>query len=569
LSSFTLVEAGFAAGFSDLFSNRELITGGNVLVTGSNVGASLEPYEPLHAGKPGGRSVWISWLAPTNGLVTLSTEGSTFDTLLGVYTLEPGDDPPLKRLHEAAGDDDAGTTNFTALQFGARAGQRYEIAVDGFAGAAGDIRLSVGLFAIEGLLPSIVRRPGDQAVRVGDTLILTMDIEPTALLQVKWFFNEMEARNGDQPTLVVRNFQAADTGRYRLRLEVGDVKFFSAPIEVQINSEGLSATLARNKPEDALASGLGSGNGVGGGGSWRADPAVLLQAASVGDVARGYNGTQIFNSLYASRDPLEPRHCGVDGGASYWFSYVPPQDGQASFDTEGSDFETVLAVYTFNPPLSGYADLIPVACDGQNGSNGLPCRVQFAASGGRTYFVVVDGVNGARGIAQLNYRLEVSDPPSPLPVITRQPQSQVLARNNTVALEVVAAGEAPLSYQWHRNGQPLANETGAMLTLANVQPRDQGDYSVSVSNRAGVVFSAEARIDVQSNPSIRLGAVTGSTIAGFPALKGYQYRVESAPVLDSNAWGFLQYALTDGGGMIWITNSAGTLPVRFYRLSTP
>src|SRR5206468_2169340 len=69
----------------------------------SNVGATKEAAEPNHAGKSGGKSMWVSWSPPTNGIVTFSTAGSSFDTLLAVYT---GTD--LARLTEVASDDDSG-----------------------------------------------------------------------------------------------------------------------------------------------------------------------------------------------------------------------------------------------------------------------------------------------------------------------------------------------------------------------------------------------------------------------------------------------------------------------------
>jgi len=48
------------------------------------VNATKEPGEPAHAGNDGGASIWYSWTAPSTGNVTITTEGSSFDTLLGV-----------------------------------------------------------------------------------------------------------------------------------------------------------------------------------------------------------------------------------------------------------------------------------------------------------------------------------------------------------------------------------------------------------------------------------------------------------------------------------------------------
>ena len=68
------------------FNSRVILNGTGLSVTGSNVNATKQNGEPNHARNPGGKSVWWSWTAPTNGDVSITTEGSDFDTLLGVYT---------------------------------------------------------------------------------------------------------------------------------------------------------------------------------------------------------------------------------------------------------------------------------------------------------------------------------------------------------------------------------------------------------------------------------------------------------------------------------------------------
>src|SRR5438445_13409043 len=62
------------------------LSGAIVTVTGRNVGANKENAEPNHAGNRGGASVWWTWTAPASGLSTIDTSGSSFNTLLGVYT---------------------------------------------------------------------------------------------------------------------------------------------------------------------------------------------------------------------------------------------------------------------------------------------------------------------------------------------------------------------------------------------------------------------------------------------------------------------------------------------------
>jgi hypothetical protein len=119
----------------------------------------------------------------------------------------------------------------------------------------------------------------------------------------------------------------------------------------------------------------------------------------------GYTGTQLFDTDGATKDEDEPNHCGIPGGASHWFSYAAPANGRLFLNTEGSNFDTVLAVYGGSG--QSYASLIPVACDNNHGANGLTSRLDFQATAGVTNWIAVDGVNAATGLVHLNYRLLV------------------------------------------------------------------------------------------------------------------------------------------------------------------
>src|SRR5207249_1904825 len=72
---------------NDNFANRITLSGTHLSnVPGSNVGATAEPGEPFHADEIGQKSVWWTWTAPSSGGLTLTTSGSSIDTLLAVYT---------------------------------------------------------------------------------------------------------------------------------------------------------------------------------------------------------------------------------------------------------------------------------------------------------------------------------------------------------------------------------------------------------------------------------------------------------------------------------------------------
>lgn len=65
--------------------------------------------------------------------------------------------------------------------------------------------------------------------------------------------------------------------------------------------------------------------------------------------------------------------------------------------------------------------------------------------------------------------------------ITTGPMNQNVNVGQTAVFTVVAAGDAPLSYEWRKEGVPLGAPDSATLTLANVQTSFAGNYSVKVT----------------------------------------------------------------------------------------
>ncbi len=125
---------------NDFFAAAQVLTGTNGNLTATNANATKEVGEPNHAGNAGGKSVWWFWQAPADGVLTLSTAGSGFDTLLGLYV---GDH--VTNLTAVAGNDDAypgAPGGYSQIIQGVRAGQTYHIAVDGFDGASGKVSLT-------------------------------------------------------------------------------------------------------------------------------------------------------------------------------------------------------------------------------------------------------------------------------------------------------------------------------------------------------------------------------------------------------------------------------------------
>lgn len=111
----------------------------------------------------------------------------------------------------------------------------------------------------------------------------------------------------------------------------------------------------------------------------------------------------------AGEEPGEPDHAGNFGGASLWYRWVAPYTGTAVIDTIGSNFDTLLAVYTG----ASFGALTPVASNDNRGMTSKDSLVAFAVTNGTEYRIAVDGarigVVTARGTSILSINGQASN----------------------------------------------------------------------------------------------------------------------------------------------------------------
>lgn len=468
--------------FADHFANRQVITLTQNTLSGvgrgSNLTATREPGEPLHAGEYGVNSVWITFISPVAGIARFSLEGSSFDTLLAAYT---GNN--LATLTPVAWDDDSAGFLASEILFNVEAGTPYHLAVDGWWGAAGDIVLNWNIEATSDLLPRWNNRTTSIVTAEGASVDLNLDILLASA--VEWYFNGVPFSNAFQ--LDLNGVNESQIGTYYARLVQDGRRVSSQPIDVQYNridGRADSRFAARDKFQDSFDPSLFHQAGL-----RQAGRKPLVRASGP---TRGHVGTQVFNTFGASAEEGEPIHCGVVGGASRWFSYQAPERGTLTIHTGGSDFDTILAVYFVpgNVPPNSFDELVSVACDNNGYTNNLSF-VRFVADSNMVYYIAVDGVGGATGIAKINYEL------ASLPEIIQQPQSLTAPQGSSPSLAVTATG-TNLLYQWRLESANMAGATNRVLVLTNIQPAAAGRYRVVVSNSAGAVTSSVAMVDVVS-----------------------------------------------------------------------
>lgn len=237
------------------------------------------------------------------------------------------------------------------------------------------------------------------------------------------------------------------------------------------------------------------------------------------DLIAGITGQVTTSSAGASKQGNEPQHAGNRGGKSLWFRWTAPTTTGMTFTTARSQFDTVLAVYTG----TDLGNLSPVTAN-DNGAEFPLSALSFPAGAGTTYFIAVDGRNGAGGRVGLEWYPSVS-------------QDQLL-NDDFERAQVLSGtrGEVGL-YNRGATKQPdepshAGNLGGASVWFQWTAPRDGAvlfDTEGSGIETVIAVYAgtnlASLGLVVRSNDDINSGQEIFTSRVSFTAQAGKTYRI--------------------------------------------
>src|ERR1043166_4726806 len=177
-----------------------------------------------------------------------------------------------------------------------------------------------------------------------------------------------------------------------------------------------------------------------------------------------------------------------------------------------------------------------------------------------TYTVVV--YNSGGPILSAPATLTLNAPPQ----ISVQPQSQAVSFGGTAGFSVTASGTAPLAYQLRFNGTNIAGATNSNYSRTDVQRSDGGNYSAVITNFLGSAGSSNALLTINPVLPVHFDSIT-ILQDGRVQLQGIGDPGNFAIEISSNLVNWLQLTnITGAGGAFSYTDSAATLPQRFYRI---
>jgi hypothetical protein len=367
---------------NDDFVAAATIAGDAGSIGAHNLGATTEAGEPDHAGAAAVRSVWWTWLAPRDGVVDFRITDTEFWPHLRVVvytgaaldTLQPVDDGVVT----------AGTTYRVVVDsvvddhFGDRVASRFTLswsmpippANDDFADAA---TLVGPLGSVEVDNTSATAEPGEPShdgwlnrslwwtwTASSDTVLL---LDTTAMD----FPGMIAVYQGDSLETLV----PFSIGWLRLAFlaEAGET------YRIAVDVDGWGPGLVRLRWAPGLDNDFAA----------RATPIA------------GPSGSVIGTNTDATAED------GLGDGNSVWWRWTAPVDGLVTFGTEGSGFDTTLALYRGDPTTGG----IMLAANDDWYPFGRASRVDADVVAGEAYWVMVNGYADLHGSIALDWSLEL------------------------------------------------------------------------------------------------------------------------------------------------------------------
>lgn len=401
------LRAGVAPANDDLADALTLAGPLPISSAASNVDATKEVGEPDHAGSVGGASVWFSWTPDASRSIVVEACMTSFPTMIAVYTGET-----MAALNPVASS--RGGCLGARVSFAAAAGETYRIVVDGSQGATGTIPLMVraatgpandafadaealpatSAFAVDGTTNDATTEPGEPD---------HAGVVTGASVWYRW------TPDASEP-VVIGTCGSENSWNSVLGVYTGSTLDGLTPVAGNDDTRGCGLYWSHSRVVFEAEAGetywiaVGGRHGTSGNLELEILPAdpPTNDAFAAADVINGTLPVEATGSNDdANKEPGEPAHAGNPGGASVWYRWTPQDDGTVVIDTCGSDFDTLLGVYT-GTTVDG---LVAVASNDNTANCGFfGSRVRLAVTGGTEYRIAVDGPKAATGSIELSIR---------------------------------------------------------------------------------------------------------------------------------------------------------------------
>lgn len=549
---------------NDTFQNFELLATPSGRFEGDSSGASLQTGENPPVNPDVGATVWFAWSSLVDGEVVFDTVGSSFDTVLEVYIGEE-----LLGLTSVAQDDDSGAApGSSSVTFQAESGGRYRIVVGGRGGASGNYRLNWHQTLPPpdndnlGAAQRIVGTTG-QVSGANDSASVEIEEPPIAGVEahLSVWFRWVAPRSGTV-------FFEAPSSFFPVRLTAFTGEIYE---ELRRVAEGVpTLPLDSDRLEFSALEGteymiaLDSRDPLGGAFTMQWTFTDLNSDNNHFANARrlqGFNGVVTGENYYADLELGEPLHAGETGARSVWYRWVAPASMRVRWATRGSNFDTLLAVYTGESLEKGLKTIISNDDFDQRPTS----QVDFVTEAGTQYYIAVASATDFGLLVPSIGSITLRWAPISLEGLAFYPAKGMVGSRICIGaeeldgIESVTVGSVSADFYVFEGALYAVVPPGASSGQVSVSAKD---WELSSTTDFVVIPGPPPALDISRTPA---GGVRLSWPANPPEL-----RVEwGADLSSASAWKPAEEPNLIGDRFVLDLPSAAETPFRFYRLYFP
>lgn len=442
--------------------------------------------------------------------------------------------------------------------------------------AFGAANSNVGSLVVNPAAPTISVQPVSAAVTAGQTVTLSVTASGTSPLSYQWRKGGSSIGGATASTLSFNSIAVSDTGSYDVVVSNGVGSATSSAATLTVSAATVAPTITT--PPGSIVATVGAPVTFTAAANGSPAPTFQWQKNGVnvpGATSSSLSFTSVAVSDAGSYTVIATNSAGSATSVAATLTVNVPAIAPSITAQPVSSTVTAGNSASFSVSASGTAPLTyqwskdGSVLTGATSSTYTLGSAQLADAG--SYTVVVG--NTAGSVASNAATLSVTAAPV-APSISTHPQSTTVTTGNSVQFSVVAAGTAPLSYQWKKNGTALSGATAAVFTLNSAALSDAADYTVVITNLAGSATSSVATLTVTAAPTppaistqpqsatVTAGnTVTFTVVSIGSAPLSYQWSKNGSPISGATSASLSLSNVQIGAAAdytVVVTNSAGS-----------
>lgn len=344
-------------------------------------------------------------------------------------------------------------------------------------------------------IPVITTQLTNKTINQGQTLTLTIAVTGRSPFTYVWKKDSMTLPSATTATLSIPNVQATDAGNYSVTIANADGSAISTTATVSVNilpyAKTQTLTLTPTKGATCTLSANAGGT----------SPFTYQWKKNGSSLSGATASTYVMTNIQTTSDGTYSVTVGnVAGTATYSVAIVTVKDAPSITQQPATQIVSPGANVTFSVVASGRTPMSyqwrKNNIDIQGATSASYTLLGVTTNNEGNYSVIVQNSDGLAGSSQAT--LVVAKPPT----ITLSPANKQVVYGGSVSFSCGVSGTSPFTYQWYKNGSPIAGATNATYNIPSVHLADEGTYVMTVANAQGSASSTPCTLSILYPPTI-------------------------------------------------------------------